>query len=206
MDTANYQVEAPELERIQAALEQYPRIAYGILSRAMSETVVTVTSNIKREMQRPTRRGQRGAMGRPIDQGRLIGSIGGRVEAIGGTMGGVTQSLQGIVDAGGVDYALGVEVGQPPGTNVPIEPLKRWAHLKLGDENLAYPVRAVIRKHGTKGYFMFARGWLRSQRWVRKRFRRALRDIINTVRGHGGTGRGMRRRTGTVVKRGSKRR
>jgi len=196
--TADYTVTSPDLERVQGMLDAYPQVSYDVLSRAMAETVDTVSSNIKREMQRPTARGQRGAMGRPIYQGQLISAIGGRVETIGGAL---APSLRGIVDAGDVDHAAAVEFGQPPGTIVPIEPLKRWAHLKLGDEDLAYPIRAVIRKHGTKGYYMFARGWLRSQRWVSLRFRRALKDIVNTLRRHGGTGRGMRRRT-TVVKRG----
>lgn len=35
---------------------------------------------------------------------------------------------------------------------VPIEPLKRWAYWKLGDENAAYAVQRSIAKHGTSRY------------------------------------------------------
>lgn len=48
-----------------------------------------------------------------------------------------------------------------PGTRphwAPIEPLKRWAAAKLGDERAAYPVRWSIRTHGTSMYQQQKRG------------------------------------------------
>ncbi len=47
-----------------------------------------------------------------------------------------------------VDYAKYVLHGTGPHW-VPIEPLKRWAAIKLGDENAAYAVRWNIHLHGT---------------------------------------------------------
>lgn len=40
----------------------------------------------------------------------------------------------------------------------PIGPLKRWAAVKLGDENAAYPVQRSIAEHGTSMYQMRKRG------------------------------------------------
>ena len=91
-------------------------------------------------------------------------------------MGGVAE-MRGIVESD-VDYALDVEIGLPAGTWIDdIESLKRWAHLVLGDENAAYAVRASIfargtkiHPHGSRGYYMFARGWLQARPFVSKRF------------------------------------
>jgi len=47
----------------------------------------------------------------------------------------------------GVDYGVYVEYGSGPHTP-PIEPLKGWSRRVLGDEALAYAVRAKIAKEG----------------------------------------------------------
>jgi len=46
---------------------------------------------------------------------------------------------------------IALETGRGAGP-VPIEPLKRWARLKLGDERLAYAVAKTIAKKGTRKY------------------------------------------------------
>jgi len=48
-----------------------------------------------------------------------------------------------------VDYAKYVEYGTNPHV-VSAKHLKRWAKLKLGDENLAYPIAKKIAKYGTR--------------------------------------------------------
>jgi len=56
--------------------------------------------------------------------------------------------------ADGVDYGVFVEYGTLPHTP-PIEPLKRWAELKLGDAELGWAVRAKIAKFGTQAQPFF---------------------------------------------------
>ena len=52
-------------------------------------------------------------------------------------------------------YVSHVEFGTRPHW-VPIRPLKLWAKRKFGDENIAYAVRAVIAKRGTRAQKIFA--------------------------------------------------
>lgn len=48
-------------------------------------------------------------------------------------------------------YAIAAwETGRRPGAMPPMNSLKRWARLKLGDENLAYAVAKTIAQRGTK--------------------------------------------------------
>lgn len=58
----------------------------------------------------------------------------------------------------GVNYGVFVEKGAKAHF-VPIEPLKDWAQLKLGDANAAYAVRNKIAAEGTKAqpFFMPAK-------------------------------------------------
>jgi len=51
-------------------------------------------------------------------------------------------------------YAAAMEYGTSPHF-VPIEPLKGWAARKLGDESLAWAVRAKIAKKGTSAHPFF---------------------------------------------------
>lgn len=51
-----------------------------------------------------------------------------------------------------INYAsIAMETGRGAG-KVPIDPLKRWARLKLGNENLAYPIAKKIAIMGTKRF------------------------------------------------------
>lgn len=54
----------------------------------------------------------------------------------------------------GVYYGEYVEYGTSPHTP-PIQPLKDWSRLVLGDENLAWAIRAKISKKGTKSQPFF---------------------------------------------------
>lgn len=86
----------------------------------------------------------------PIATGLLRASIGEEVELGGGNF--ATGRI--FVQDEAATYALYVEEGSRPHTP-PIEPLKRWALLVLGDEQAAWRVRAKIRREGTRGHFMF---------------------------------------------------
>jgi hypothetical protein len=59
----------------------------------------------------------------------------------------------------------------------PREPLIRWAAVVLGDGDAGDAVRWSIFKRGTKGKFMFAKGWRESRGWVSNRFKQALAQI-----------------------------
>ena len=53
-----------------------------------------------------------------------------------------------IADGSGAPMAT-TEIGSPPHF-APIEPLKEWARLKLGDERAAYAVQKKIAREGTE--------------------------------------------------------
>ena len=54
-------------------------------------------------------------------------------------------------------YRMFVRMGTRPHW-APIGPLKRWAAVKLGDENAAYAVQRSIAKRGTSMYQVAKRG------------------------------------------------
>jgi len=71
----------------------------------------------------------------------------------------------------GINYAeIAMETGRAPGKTPPINELKRWARLKLGDERLAFVVARKIGEQGTKLY--------RTKR--PKRIMRAFQKVIRT--------------------------
>jgi hypothetical protein len=53
---------------------------------------------------------------------------------------------------GDLSALISMETGRGPGKTPPIDELKRWARLKLGDEDLAYVVAKRIAQRGTKKY------------------------------------------------------
>lgn len=83
--------------------------------------------------------------------GNLQGSITTRIEQNGR----LEQLISGVVFSTAT-YVQYVEFDTIP-HYAPIAPLKLWARVKLGNENLAYPVRAAIAKRGTRGQHMFER-------------------------------------------------
>ena len=171
--TATYTVDVTEVDDFAKVLQRYPEIARTVFQDALAESVILVVSYIQ-----PLT---------PVNTGFLRGSITGNVEVLGGGVGGLAD-MRGIVESD-VDYALDVEIGLPAGTWIDdIESLKRWAHLVLGNENAAYAVRASIfargtriHPHGSRGYYMFARGWFGAKPFVSKRFVDALAEITAKV-------------------------
>lgn len=88
----------------------------------------------------------------------------GATEAARGSIQSGTELVRGrVVEVRGtVTSALGYMIPLEQGTRphwVPIAPLKLWAKRVLGDERLAYAVRATIKKRGTKGAHMFRDGF-----------------------------------------------
>lgn len=170
---AEYTVKVKGLAKLQKKLAAYPQIVGKVMHSAMLDSTKKLKENIKIEMHRPTRRGVRGRLGMPIHQGRLLGSIADEVQGIGGRIVGSVGT--------DVEYGPAVEYGRPPGSWPDIEAITRWAKLKLGDEGAGYMVARSIFRHGTKGYFMFARGWLASQAWIRARFRKGLKEAVKKL-------------------------
>jgi len=162
---ATYQVEAFDVELFSKALERFPEIARDVILETMKESIVYLVGRIQ--------------VVTPINTGTLRDSIDGRVEEL-AAMGSVGGAIRGIAEAG-AEYALPVELGLPSGHWVPIDPLKRWAHLVLGDENAAYAVRWHIHEHGTDGYGMFAYGWRDAHPWIVRRFDRALSQLAERI-------------------------
>jgi len=81
-------------------------------------------------------------------------------------------------------HAIFVRLGTRPHW-APIGPLKAWARVKLGDENLAYPVQRSIAKHGTSMWHKRKRG-TKANPWplrvvARGDFRTALDATANRI-------------------------
>lgn len=74
----------------------------------------------------------------------------------------VTGLVYGNTDAISVKKWGGLESGRAPGW-VPIEPLKAWAQAVFGDPDVAYAVRQVIRKRGTRPKEAFYTGYVSLQ-------------------------------------------
>jgi len=168
-----YSVKAADVDAMAKVVARYPELARAVMIDTMTEAVYLVAGEIMRLTPRNT--------------GNLIGTIGGRVEQL-GSIGSLGGEVSGIVEAG-ADYALDVEMGLPPGTWISdIDALKRWAHLRLGDEDAAYGVRAAIfnrgtrvHPHGQRGYWMFARGWKNARGGVAKLFALVPKRVVEKI-------------------------
>lgn len=153
---ATYNVELESISEQIALLEQFPDISEKRIVPAMKRSVVHTQGNVRKFT--------------PVFQGRLRSSIDWSVvESIGG-------AIQGIVDTD-VEYAVPVEFGRKPGSFPPIEPLRRWAHLVLGDSKAAYAIARKIFFRGIPPRNMFLKGLAASVRFIGTQFEKA-RDLI----------------------------
>lgn len=160
---AEYSVSTEGVRETAALLAKFPEISREETQKAMVSSVKQVASDVKGFT--------------PVYMGILRSKIGGTVEVVGGPM----PSVKGIVHSGGVPYALPVELGRRPGKWPPIGPLKRWAHLVLGDEGAAWAVAAKIFKKGIRPRAMFAKAWRRNKDWVNARFVLARDRIVKRL-------------------------
>jgi len=83
----------------------------------------------------------------------------------------------------GSNYATAaLETGRAKGKMPPIGALKRWARLKLGDENLAFAVAKKIAKEGTKKHQtgrprQLTRAVQNIEKWIDKEAVKFLKDL-----------------------------
>ena len=80
-----------------------------------------------------------------------------------------------------LSYALPVETGSRPHW-APIGPLKLWAKRILGDEAAAYAVQWAIARRGTKGWFMFKKGFAQAKPKVERWFAQVTQEIIDKLK------------------------
>lgn len=80
------------------------------------------------------------------------------------------------------NYIVPLERGSKPHW-APIGPLKLWARRILGDEGLAYAVRAAIAKRGTKGAYMFRDGFKASEGAVQRILQRGVDTWVRLLKG-----------------------
>jgi hypothetical protein len=170
LTVAEYSVRTENLDEVAEALARYPEIA----SEEIQTTMMTVVIGVANRVGEHT----------PVFMNRLKPAIlaSPKVEIVGG-------EARGIVDAGGVPYALDMEIGPPAGRWPNMGALRRWAHLVLGDESAA---GAVARRlfEGTsrvqrRPYAMFARGWVDAKGWVSRQFEVMLKRIVERMAGGG---------------------
>lgn len=140
--------------------EAEQRAALGILSLTMYSSVAEVTSQVVSRT--------------PLYQGTARRSINWEVS-------GSLDEVRGRVSSS-LPYIRFVEEGAAP-HNIPIDPLKRWAQLVLGDESAAWGIwRKYAPKFGNQrlpARWMFKEGKAASKATVRSWFRSALRQIAD---------------------------
>ena len=158
--TAVYGVKVTGLDELQRRLEKYPAICRTALKVGILAMAIKVEGEVKRET--------------PVHTGHLRSSIGHRVVMIGKNVSGVVSTP--------VGYAPPVELGSEPHWP-PIKPIKRWAHLVLGDEKAGYLVARAISKRGTKPRLMFKKGLAASQKFIHSRLVQARDEIAKKVAG-----------------------
>jgi hypothetical protein len=89
-----------------------------------------------------------------------------------------------------IAYGLPVETGSRPHFP-PVAPLELWVRRKLDvaagkAHQVAFLIARKISRHGTKGVFMFKRGFDAAKPRVEQRFQTALVRIRNRLAGGGG--------------------
>ncbi len=79
-----------------------------------------------------------------------------------------------------ISYARPVETGTKPHTP-PIGPLLLWSKRKTGDTRAAYIARAAIRRRGTRGAHMFAKGFQYRAGRIEQMFAHAIENILKQI-------------------------
>jgi hypothetical protein len=159
-----YDIDLSDLEKQLKTLERYDEIAARHLTGAMQQSVIILEGSAREFA--------------PVYQGRLRQSIGSEVvrdAAPGSIVGRVGSSLRGEV------YPLVMELGRPPGKMPLVEALRRWAHLVLGDEGLAFVVARAIGRRGIKGRFFLKQAFEKNQARIGQFFTDALAALAKEL-------------------------
>lgn len=105
-------------------------------------------------------------------------------EAFGKLRGGIrreVRNLTGIVETGEKgEYAVYVEKGTRPHMP-PVEPLKKWADLKLGDAGLGYAVARKIAREGTEAQPFMEPALEDSVSDIERAFEKAADDLVRIM-------------------------
>lgn len=164
MSEASYELSTEGVDQAAALLARFPEISIDETRNAMTRSVMQLASDVKAFT--------------PVYMGLLRSKVGSQVDVIGQ---GVTPQVRGIVHSGGVPYALPVELGRRPGSWPPLEPLRRWCYLVLGDAELAYQVARKIFQRGIEPRAMFAQAWRKDKEWINQQFTRARDRIVQRL-------------------------
>lgn len=159
----SYQGELRGMDEQIEKLVKYEQIAALPLERAIFKSVVDMQGTARQEA--------------PVFRGILRNSIDTEVKDEGrlSIVGRVFSNLRSEV------YPAVMEAGRAPGSFPPIEPLKRWAHLVLGDERLAYPVARAIARRGIKGRFFMKKAYDKNKTGILAHFKKALDEITEAL-------------------------
>lgn len=164
MSEASYELSTEGVDQAAALLARFPEISIDETRNAMTRSVMQLASDVKEFT--------------PVYMGLLHSKIGSDVQTAGGE---VTPAVTGRVHSGGVPYALPVELGRKPGSWPPMEPIRRWCYLVLGDAELAFQVARKIFQRGIEPRGMFARAWLKDREWISQQFARARDRIVQRL-------------------------
>lgn len=140
-----HRIDYSEIEHFTAVLQQSPRIVGEESHLAMTKSLDVLEGNIAAET--------------PVNSGMLRGSIAKQITGQG-------VNLTGEV-ATPLMYGLPVETGRKPGRRPPKDAIKLWVIRKLGltgreADSAAFLIARAIGRRGTKGAFMFQKGFERS--------------------------------------------
>lgn len=160
-----YTVDVKDVTEQVKLLRGYDAIADDELTRAMNQSVMTLVAAIK-----PLT---------PIYRGALRNSIDSEVKRIGvgSIMGRVGSTLK------SEEYPAVMEFGRKAGAKMPpVEPIERWAHLKLGVDGLGFIIARSIAAKGIKGKRYMKRGFDASKSKIAAYFDQAKIRIVERLR------------------------
>lgn len=163
-----YKVQIKGMDELREMIRQAPDIVGDELEKAMRKSVITISSNVKRET--------------PVGvSGRLRSSIGDEVKR-------TNERVTGRVGTSITDeYPLVMEFGRRPGARrPPSQRLERWVHLQMGVSTDQAPraaryVARMISVRGIRGREMFRKGLESSLRAVEGYFGDALLAMVRKM-------------------------
>lgn len=162
MSTFNFKVEG--LKELERDMKRADKNLMPVLRKAM----VASTAKIKRDAKENV----------PVFQANLKRSIFDRVTSS------LTSSIKGIVGVGtGAKYGPFVEFGRRPGKRPPIDPIKKWARIKLGNEGAAFAIASKIASKGTKAQPFMLPALKDNVRFIENNFKEAADTIIKILAG-----------------------
>lgn len=158
----NYSFKVEGLDDMRKDLARVQKDFIPIFRKAMVASTAAVKRTAKEEV--------------PIYQGELRRGIFDKVTSS------IAKSVQGLVYVANVKYGLWVEMGTRPHFP-PVEPLEKWARIKLGKPGAGFLIARKIAKRGTKAHPFMLPALENNKQKIQRYFEEGTEVVVKMLAG-----------------------